>query len=221
MDTLATKMCRGKGLVGNMIKFYINPKNWFLDADEKKLKIIDMTLTGETRERAITDLIEVDIDKKREHLLLDKKYDKIMPYEYEIKDASLSISEGELLERAILKIDLKYEKITQQQYEHKIADLNNEPYVNVTKLNFDEKNPSQGYFELDFNEYFVEYLAQNGYEGIEPEEIVNTWFDDLCKSIVYESLTDNEGVAKSYLTDSTEGQLVQRFPVGKNFSEYQ
>lgn len=187
MDTLATKMYRGKGLVGNMIKFYINPKNWFLDSTGKKLKIIDMTLTGETKERALADLIEVDVDKKR----------------------------------AILAIDVKYDKITRQQYDHKIANLNNEPYVNVTKLNFDEKNPSQGYFELDFNEHFVEYLAQNGYEGTEPEEIVNTWFDDLCKSIVLETLTDDAGTAKSYLSDSTEGQLVQRFRVDNNFSEYQ
>lgn len=192
-----------------------------LDDDTKKRKIIDITLTGETRERALADLITDEVDKKREHLFLDKKYGKITPYEYEIKDTTLSISEGEVLERAILEIDLQYDKITKQEYDHKLADLNGEPYVNVTKLNFDEKNPSQGYFELDFNEHFVEYLAQNGYEGIEPDEIVNTWFDDLCKSIVYESLTDDEGNANSYLADSTEGQLVQRFRVDDNFSEYQ
>lgn len=204
-----------------MIKFYLNPKNWGLSEKEKKVKLIEATLEGETRERALADLIENDVDKIKEHLFLDKKYGKLSAYDYDVKYTTLSISEGEVLERAILDIDLEHEKITRQEYDKKLADLNGEPYVNVVKLNFDEKNPSQGYFELDFNEHFVEYLAQNGYEGIEPEEIVNTWFDDLCKSIVYESLTDEEGNAKSFLSDSTEGQLVQRFPVGGNFSEYQ
>lgn len=204
-----------------MIKFYLNPRNWMLDDVTKKRKIIDMTLTGETRERALADLIEDDIDRKKEHLYLDMKYKKLSAYDYNVKYTTLSIGEGDVLERAILDIDLAHEKITHQEYDKRLADLNGEPYVNVVKLNFDEKNPSQGYFELDFNDHFVEYLAQNGYEGIEPEEIVNTWFDDLCKSIVYESLTDEEGNAKSFLSDSTEGQLVQRFPVGGNFSEYQ
>lgn len=214
-------MFRGKRLVGNMFSLYLNPKNWFLPEVEKKRKLIELTMSGESAERALTDLIEDDLEKAKEHLFLDKKYKKITPYEYEIKHTTLSISEGEVLERAILEIDLQYEKITQQEYDHKLADLKGEPYVNVVKINFDEKNPSQGYFELDFNEHFVEYLAQNGYEGIEPEEIVNTWFDDLCKSIVYESLTDENGTAKSFLSDSTEGQLVQRFRVDDNFSEYQ
>jgi len=204
-----------------MFKFYANPKNWFLDETTSKRKIIEATLEGETRERALADLIVDDVEKTTEHLFLDKKYGKITPYEYEVKYTHLSIDDEQLRARAILDIDLEYDKINRQEYDHKIADLNGEPYVNVTKLNFDKKNPSQGYFELDFNEHFVEYLAQNGYEGIEPDEIVNTWFDDLCKSIVYESLTDEEGNANSYLTDSTEGQLVQRFRLDDNFSEYQ
>jgi hypothetical protein len=187
MDTLVTKTFLGKRLDGNMIKFYLNPKNWFLSENEKKIKVITQTLDGEARDRAFIALMD----------------------------------DGKEKEIALLNLDLKHERINQNEYDHKMADLYGEPYVNVVKLNFDEKNPSKGYFELDFNDHFVEYLAQNGYEGIESEEIVNTWFDDLCKSIVYESLTDDEGVAKSFLSDSTEGQLVQRFPVGDNYSEYQ
>lgn len=203
-----------------MIGFYLNPKNWFLPEREKKIKILERTLSGETLDRALADMMHNEEDRKFRHLMIDKEYGRISPYEFEIKEAELVVSNPEELAHAKLAIDLRHEVITKQQYEHKKADLNKEPYVSVISIDFDDKNPSKGYFELDFNEYFVEYLANNGYDGIEPEEIVNEWFSDLCKNIVLEDMVDENGNPKSFLTDSKEGQLVQRLKVNDRFSEY-
>lgn len=220
MVILETRMCHGKELDGNMIGFYLNPKNWFLPVREKKIKILERTLSGETLDRALADMIQNEEDRKFRHLAIDKEYGRISPYEYDVKVANATSMDGEVLEHTLLQIDLDHNKITRNEYERKLADLRREPYVAVIGIDFDDKNPSKGYFELDFNEHFVEYLANNGYDGIEPEEIVNEWFSDLCKNIVLEDMVDENGNPKSFLTDSKEGQLVQRLKVDDRFSEY-
>ena len=63
-----------------------------------------------------------------------------------------------------------------------------EPWVDVIKVKLDADNPSQGFFELDWNGPFVAMLRENGYEGGEDEMVVDKWFSDLCKTIVREEI---------------------------------
>ena len=123
-------------------------------------------------------------------------------------------------EIAIAKVDKKYNKISQQEFEKRIATANEEPYVRVVSLEIDEKSPGSGFFELDFNEHFVEYLANSVYEGVEPEQIVDNWFNDLCQNIVMEGLEDEDGTAKSFMTDSKEGLIIQRLKTDEDTAEY-
>jgi hypothetical protein len=65
-----------------------------------------------------------------------------------------------------------------------------EPWVNVIDVKVNEENVRNGFFELDWNEYFIAQLIAAGY-GVEndpEEEIVDRWFRD----IVYNML-DEEG----------------------------
>jgi hypothetical protein len=65
-----------------------------------------------------------------------------------------------------------------------------EPWVNVIDVKVNEENVRNGFFELDWNEYFIAQLIEAGY-GVEndpEEEIVDRWFRD----IVYNML-DEEG----------------------------
>lgn len=66
----------------------------------------------------------------------------------------------------------------------------NEPWVDVLEVKLDKDNPSNGYFELDWNNAFVIMLRDSGYEGSDDEIVVNSWFNDLCKTIVREDLED-------------------------------
>ena len=59
-----------------------------------------------------------------------------------------------------------------------------------------------------------------GYEGLEPDDIVDSWFSDLCKNIVLSDLEDEEGVSKSVLTDSKEGLIIKKLKTGDKTSEY-
>ena len=53
------------------------------------------------------------------------------------------------------------------------------------------ENVSQGFFELDWNEQFVDMLIENGYTGTSPEETVNSWFTDVCRGIIREESADD------------------------------
>jgi len=73
------------------------------------------------------------------------------------------------------------------------ATKDKKPYVAVLDVHMDETNPRNGFFELDWNEYFVRELRLNGYQGTSEEEIVDAWFKELCGSIAQdEGIADNQ-----------------------------
>ena len=63
------------------------------------------------------------------------------------------------------------------------ATANKEPWVAVLQTHVNPESPRNGFFELDWNEYFVLMLRNNGYTGITDEEIVDQWFSDLCREV--------------------------------------
>ena len=64
-----------------------------------------------------------------------------------------------------------------------IATANKEPWVAVLDTHVNKDNVRNGFFELDWNEYFVLQLRSNGYQGDSDEAIVDQWFQDLCRNI--------------------------------------
>lgn len=68
--------------------------------------------------------------------------------------------------------------------EKTLANIDEKPWVKVVDINFsDPTNPSMGFFELDWNKAFVEQLTEAGYSGRKEEDIVDMWFNDLCRGI--------------------------------------
>ena len=68
-----------------------------------------------------------------------------------------------------------------------------EPMVKVLNLNVNPENPRNGFFELDWNDEFVNMLKQSGYQGQTEEEIVDRWFQTLCRTIGNEQGIDVTG----------------------------
>ena len=66
------------------------------------------------------------------------------------------------------------------------ATKNKEPYVAVLDTHLNSENPRNGFFELDWNSYFIDKLKMNGYRGETDEEVVNRWFVELCSNIAKE-----------------------------------
>tara|TARA_B110000977_G_scaffold110952_1_gene144114 strand:+ start:385 stop:750 length:366 start_codon:yes stop_codon:yes gene_type:complete len=67
-----------------------------------------------------------------------------------------------------------------------------EAYVNIDSVQIDAKNPGQGAFELDWNEFFVAKLVKAGYQGKNDEQIVDQWFQDVCRNVVLETYEQYE-----------------------------
>lgn len=68
-----------------------------------------------------------------------------------------------------------------------------EPMVKVLNMNVNPDNPRNGFFELDWNDEFVNMLTQHGYQGNTQEEIVDRWFQTLCRTIGNEQGIDVTG----------------------------
>ena len=96
-----------------------------------------------------------------------------------------------------------------------IATDNKEPYVNIVSLDVDLDNLHQGAFELDWNEIFVARLVKAGYmikKDDTDAEIVDRWFQNVCRHVVMETWEQEEAIAKS-------GMWVRSTDVGNGRTE--
>jgi hypothetical protein len=64
-----------------------------------------------------------------------------------------------------------------------IATEKKEPWIQVLETHVNKDNVRNGFFELDWNEYFVLQLRNNGYTGETDEVIVDAWFSELCRHV--------------------------------------
>ena len=66
-------------------------------------------------------------------------------------------------------------------------------WVGVLDVKVNKENVRNGFFELDWNKYFIEQLIYAGYgvKNDEEEEIVDRWFRDIVGNIL-----DDEGLDK-------------------------
>ena len=87
--------------------------------------------------------------------------------------------------------------------EKDIATGKKEPWVNVLQVELDPENPGNGSFELDWNDFFVAKLVKSGYQGKTDEDIVDNWFQDVCRHVVLETYqqydANNTGTSKKDL----------------------
>jgi hypothetical protein len=71
--------------------------------------------------------------------------------------------------------------------EKELATDRGEPYVSIVSLDVDPENIHQGAFELDWNEKFVANLLRAGYTGRTDSEVVDQWFQNVCRHVVMET----------------------------------
>ena len=93
--------------------------------------------------------------------------------------------------------------------EKQAATANGEPWVAVLDTQVNPDNIRNGFFELDWNNEFIEQLLDAGYSGETNEQIVDAWF----RTIVYQML-EEEGQD----TDRAAG-YINVVPIDKDKSE--
>jgi hypothetical protein len=88
-----------------------------------------------------------------------------------------------------------------------------EPYVAVIGVELDPDNVGNGAFELDWNDIFVAKLVKAGYQGQDDAQIVDRWFQDICRNVLMENFEQwnaNQGL---------ETRIVTRKDLGDGRSE--
>lgn len=112
--------------------------------------------------------------------------DKLEKQQEEISHKLLDTAKKLLeTEQAVAKA-LEEERLAKLSPKEKATELQ-EPWVSVLSTHVNKENIRNGFFELDWNEYFIIQLKEQGYDGATEEEIVDKWFQDLCKNVASES----------------------------------
>ena len=62
-----------------------------------------------------------------------------------------------------------------------------EPYVNILSMDIDPENLHSGSFELDWNDKFLANLIRAGYVGKTEADVVDQWFQNVCRHVVLET----------------------------------
>jgi hypothetical protein len=126
--------------------------------------------------------------------LFGKKQDTVDSVLEDIKEDSMSPEEAR---RASLET------------EKQAATEKGEPWVAVLDTQVNPENIKNGFFELDWNNEFIERLLDAGYKGESQEQIVDAWF----RTIVYQML-DEEG-----LDTSRDSGYINVVPIDKGKSK--
>lgn len=71
--------------------------------------------------------------------------------------------------------------------EKELATEKGEPYVAVLGMDVDYNNLNEGAFELDWNDKFIANLRRAGYQGNEDHDLVDQWFQNVCRNVVLET----------------------------------
>jgi hypothetical protein len=102
---------------------------------------------------------------------------------------------------------MKVKKTTKSKAKKKVAkNKSEEPWVKVLDMNVNPDNPRNGFFELDWNDEFVNMLKQHGYLGQSDEEIVDRWFQTLCRTIGNEQGVDVTGSGYVQINRTPDGK---------------
>lgn len=81
-----------------------------------------------------------------------------------------------------------------------LATERGEPWVAILSVDLDPDNISNGAFELDWNDHFVTKLVRAGYQGKDDSQIVEQWFQTICRNVVMETYEQFEANDTDRLT---------------------
>ena len=109
-----------------------------------------------------------------------------------LKDITGITAKEEALAAEKAEVEQKELEILKQRNPKEYATRRKEPWVNVIDVKVNEENVRNGFFELDWNKYFIAQLVQSGY-GVDndpEEEIVDRWFRDIVYNMLEEEGQD-------------------------------
>ena len=104
--------------------------------------------------------------------------------------AGIDVNSDEEKSVAEIEIDVKNGKLSQSEADKQIANIKKEPWVNVNKMGVDPENAKAGFIELDWNDEFVIMLQNGGITGTSDDDVVNKWFNGVCRTVLLQEGAD-------------------------------
>jgi len=147
-----------------------------ITAEELEYKLFDLSYVVKDTEDYQRAKLKLDVrfgkksEEEADHELLDMKFEDKNSIDYKI---------------AQLELEYKWGNITENQKEKETATLLREPWFNVIGADqaVQGENVSMA-FELDWNEFFIQFLESKGWSGVSQDEIVDRWFESAMKQMI-------------------------------------
>ena len=146
-----------------------------LSAEDLEYKLFELSYEVKDTEAYQREKLKLDVrfgkktEEEAEHELLDMKFDDKSSIDYKV---------------AQLGLELKYGNITQNQHDKEVATLLREPWFNL--IGADQRVQGENIqmaIELDWNDFFIQFLESKGWEGRSPDEIVDRWFESAMRQM--------------------------------------
>jgi len=78
-----------------------------------------------------------------------------------------------------------------------MATQKGEPYIAILSMDVDPNNINAGSFEFDWNDKFISKLSRAGYQGKTDADLVDQWFQSVCRNVVLETYEQSEAIDNS------------------------
>ena len=88
--------------------------------------------------------------------------------------------------------------------EKELATERGDPYVAILSMDVDPQDLNQGAFELDWNDKFIANLRRAGYQGKADSDLVDQWFQNVCRNVVLETYEQDQAMNMSRYTNSRD-----------------
>lgn len=184
-----------------LIPFSLMPASWGLTGKSREIAEAEYYLTDYELEVRLAEINAAsDTDRQLRLIDVDHQYNILDSKEADIARARVQYS-GKERDEKIEEIELEYKvrgleeqlrnnEINRNEFEKSVANLKKEPYVSVLDLGVDSNNAIKGYIELDWNDIFVQLLHKNGFVGPTDEDVVNQWFNQICRTVLFQEHAD-------------------------------
>lgn len=163
-----------------------------ISAEELEYKLFELSYAVKGTETYHREKLKLDVlfgkktEEEADHELLDLKHKDKNSLEFKIEQ---------------LGLERKWGNISEHEYEKEYATLHKEPWFNWIAA--DRRivgDTVQAAVELDWNDYFIEFLEKHGWTGSSPDEIMDRWFEDMMKQQL--NMFDND-----LIDDGTEDPM--------------
>ena len=78
-----------------------------------------------------------------------------------------------------------------------LATEKGEPYIAILSMDVDPDDINSGAFEFDWNDKFISNLSRAGYQGKTDADLVDQWFQTVCRNVVLETYEQEEAINNS------------------------